>query len=168
MLSRTGEVPVGLGWKFEVKWDGFRALVSTEDALQVRSRRGWNMRPMLPELNDLPAGLVLDCELVAFNPNGDPDWPLLCSRILHGARKIPIQLVIFDLLAIEKECLLSQPYSERRQRLQTLELNGPAWMTPDSFEDGSALYKAVCERGLEGIVAKPLRSTYQPGKRLWL
>lgn len=36
MLSRTGELPTGNGWSFEVKWDGFRALVSTEDGLQVR------------------------------------------------------------------------------------------------------------------------------------
>jgi ATP-dependent DNA ligase len=27
----------------EVKWDGFRAIVSTEDDLRVRSRRGWDI-----------------------------------------------------------------------------------------------------------------------------
>ena len=43
MLSRTGELPTGDGWSYEVKFDGFRALVSTEDGLQVPSRRGWNM-----------------------------------------------------------------------------------------------------------------------------
>jgi ATP-dependent DNA ligase len=26
---------------FEVKWDGFRAVVSTEDGFRVRSRRTW-------------------------------------------------------------------------------------------------------------------------------
>jgi bifunctional non-homologous end joining protein LigD len=40
MLSHTGEMPAGPGWAFEVKWDGSRALVSTENGLQVRSRRG--------------------------------------------------------------------------------------------------------------------------------
>ena len=30
------------------------------------------------------------------------------------------------------------------------------------------LYAAVCERGLEGVVAKPLRSLYRPGKRGWV
>ena len=33
MLSRGGEIPAGGGWSFEVKWDGFRALVSTENGL---------------------------------------------------------------------------------------------------------------------------------------
>jgi ATP-dependent DNA ligase len=48
---------------FELKWDGVRALVSTEDGQRVRSRRGWNMTPVLPELRTLPTGLLLDGEL---------------------------------------------------------------------------------------------------------
>src|SRR4051794_29600050 len=147
MLSRTGDIPAGPGWAFEVKWDGFRALVSTEAGLRVRSRRGWNMTPMLPELQDLPPNLVLDCELLVFNAAGDPDWPLLCRRVLHGEDGIPIQLVIFDLLAVDGESLLPRPYSERRVRLEKLGLHGSAWMTPDTFDDGAALYTAVCDRG---------------------
>ena len=42
-------VPRG-DYAFEVKWDGFRAVVSTEDGFRVRSRRGWNMAPLIPEL----------------------------------------------------------------------------------------------------------------------
>ena len=60
MLSRPGLLPSGRAWSFELKWDGFRALVSTEDGLRVRSRRGWNMTPALLELRKLPTGLVLD------------------------------------------------------------------------------------------------------------
>jgi ATP-dependent DNA ligase len=37
MLSRTGSLPIGPKWSFEVKWDGFRAIVSTEDGLRVWS-----------------------------------------------------------------------------------------------------------------------------------
>lgn len=160
MRSSTGQ-----GWAFEVKWDGFRALVSTEHGVRGRSRRGWDMTPRLPELRGLPPGLVLDCELIAFNDAGDPDWPLLCSRVLHGEASIPIQLMIFDLLAVDDECLLGQPYGERRARLEAHRLHGPAWMTPDTFDDGESLYAGVCERGLEGIVAKPLRSRYRPVRR---
>ena len=42
-------------WMFELKWDGFRAVLSTEDGLRVRSRRGW-MTPVPPELRKLRAG----------------------------------------------------------------------------------------------------------------
>ena len=38
MLARPGELPTGNGWAYEVKWDGFRAIVSTEDGLRVHSR----------------------------------------------------------------------------------------------------------------------------------
>jgi ATP-dependent DNA ligase len=71
MLARPDRLPRG-DYSFEVKWDGFRALVSTEDGLLVRSRRGWTMTERLPELADLPDGLMLDGELVAFGEDGGP------------------------------------------------------------------------------------------------
>jgi bifunctional non-homologous end joining protein LigD len=67
MLARPGALPHGPGWAFEVKWDGFRALVSTIDGLEVRSRRGWAMTELVPELERLPAGLMLDGELAAWD-----------------------------------------------------------------------------------------------------
>jgi ATP-dependent DNA ligase len=57
MLARTDRLPRG-DFAYEVKWDGFRALVSTEEGLLVRSRRGWNMTDRLPELAALPGGLA--------------------------------------------------------------------------------------------------------------
>jgi bifunctional non-homologous end joining protein LigD len=168
MLLRAGRLPVGPGWLYEVKWDGFRALVSTEAGLRVRSRRGWNMTPLLPELHDLPAGLMLDGELVAFNEDGDPHFPLLVRRILHGDRTVAIQLMSFDALRVDGDDLMSVPFQERRQILERLNLDGPAWATPAVFDDGQALYEAVCERGLEGVVAKSKRGHYRPGERGWI
>jgi bifunctional non-homologous end joining protein LigD len=66
MRSRPGPLPSGEGWSFEPKYDGFRAIVSTEDGLRVRSRRGWDMTPLLTELRELPPGLLFDGELVAW------------------------------------------------------------------------------------------------------
>ena len=90
----------------------------------MRSRRGWNMTELLPELEALPKGLVLDGELVAFNDDGDPHFPLLCRRMLHGDRSVPVRLMIFDVLAIEGEPLLTRTHSERRKRLEELALEG--------------------------------------------
>lgn len=72
MLLRPGQIPTGDNWAFEHKWDGFRALVSTENGLEVRSRRAWNMTDHVPELATIPRGLVLDGELVAFNDQRAP------------------------------------------------------------------------------------------------
>jgi ATP-dependent DNA ligase len=80
MLARSAPLPTGVGWSYELKWDGFRAIVSTEDGLRVRSRRGWNMTPVLPELRKLPTGLLLDGELVAWK--GPVPWfPHVCRRV---------------------------------------------------------------------------------------
>jgi ATP-dependent DNA ligase len=43
MLARSGQIPARGDWAYEVKWDGFRALLSTERRFRVRSRRGWDM-----------------------------------------------------------------------------------------------------------------------------
>jgi ATP-dependent DNA ligase len=50
--------------------------------LRVRSRRGWNMTDLMPELSTLPVCATLDGELVAFGEDGTPDFPLLCERML--------------------------------------------------------------------------------------
>lgn len=58
------------------------------------------------------------------------------------------------------------PYTERRALLQRLGLSGPHWQTPATTIGGGARVRAAAEQlGLEGVVAKRLDSTYQPGKR---
>src|SRR5438552_2139039 len=79
MLARPGPLPHG-DYAYEVKWDGFRAIVSTEDSLEVRSRSGWSMAERLAELARLPTGLVLDGELVAFDGDGRASFPPLGLR----------------------------------------------------------------------------------------
>jgi ATP-dependent DNA ligase len=50
MLARSGPIPTRGDWAFEVKWDGFRAIVSTEGTLRVRSpARLGNMTDLVPE-----------------------------------------------------------------------------------------------------------------------
>jgi bifunctional non-homologous end joining protein LigD len=122
MLARPDRLPRG-DWSYEVKWDGFRAIVTTENGLEVRSRRGWSMADRLPELAGLPAGLVLDGELVAFGLDGRPSFPLLGQRVLHGREAIPVTLIVFDVLRIEGADAMCLPYVERRALLEALELS---------------------------------------------
>jgi len=130
-------LPSGSGWSFEVEWDGFRALVSTEDGLRVRSRRGWNMTEAVPELAALPPGLVLDGELVAWN-EGEPWFPDVCHRVLNRDMTIPLTLIVFDVLAINGDDMTNVPFIERRSALERLDLNGSGWATSEVFEDGEA------------------------------
>jgi ATP-dependent DNA ligase len=57
MLARSGRLPTTSGYAYEVKWDGFRALVSRNGRRRVLSRRGWDMSALLPEL-DVPDGVT--------------------------------------------------------------------------------------------------------------
>jgi len=123
MLSRPGPLPSGSGWSYELKWDGFRALVSTEEGLAVRSRRGWDMTSVLPELRVLPEGLVLDGELVAWK-GSEPHFPFVCRRVLNRDMSVPLTFVIFDLLRRDGVDLTGRPYDERRSELGELRLDG--------------------------------------------
>ncbi|HET9641904.1 MAG TPA: hypothetical protein VFP68_00750 [Burkholderiaceae bacterium] len=169
MLARSGPIPTRGDWAYEVKWDGFRAIVSTEGApLRVRSRRGWDMTPLLPELSAPPITATLDGELVAFGPDGCPDFPLLCERMLMRRPGIAVTYMVFDLLSVNREDLTRAPYSERRARLEALDLNGVLWQTPETFDDGTALFEAVCAHELKGVVAKRRSGSYRPNQRSWV
>ena len=155
-------------YAYEVKWDGFRAIVSTEEALRVRSRRGWDMTPHVGFLADLPVHAVLDGELVALDDDGKPDFPLLCECLLMARASIPLTFMAFDLLRIDGRDVMRLPYAERRALLEQLNLNGRSWRTPQAFDDGEALWNAVCEHELEGVVAKRRSARYLPGERGWI
>jgi len=85
-----------------------------------------------------------------------------------GNRSTPLTFIAFDVLSVEGEPIVSQPYAERRQILEGLQLNAARWRTPEAFDDGEALWAAVCEHELEGVVAKRRSGRYVPGGRGWV
>jgi bifunctional non-homologous end joining protein LigD len=170
MLARAGGIPTGRGWIFEPKLDGFRCLVCTHGSrFRARSRRGWDMTKLLPEIRRaVPADVQLDGELVAWDEEGRPDFHQLSARLLHGDTSIPVTYIVFDVLACEGLSLTEQPWSQRRMLLEELELDRPGVQTVATFEDGETLFEVMCDRGLEGVVAKRERDCYRPGERLWV
>jgi len=119
-------------------------------------------------LDQLPVRVVLDGELVAFGDDGKPDFELVCERMLFHHDEIPLVFVAFDVLSVEGEDVRRSPYEERRQILEELRLDAAQWRTPETFEDGEALWAAVCEHELEGVVAKRLHEAYLCGERKWV
>jgi bifunctional non-homologous end joining protein LigD len=161
-------MPTRTGYAYEPKLDGFRCLIRTEGTFEVRSRRFWNMSPLLPELEAFPVQGVFDGELIAFS-EGKPDFVTLCDRmLLRSDLRIPIAFVAFDVLSLGGTNTMREPYRKRRELLETLELAGPHWSFTPSFADGNALWQVVEEQELEGLVAKPLGGVYKPGERGWL
>jgi bifunctional non-homologous end joining protein LigD len=125
------------------------------------------MGPLVPELQHLPTGLVLDGELVA-GKGREPYFPALCRRVLNGDTSIPVTYEVFDLLGLDGTDLTARPYDERRFLLEELNLEGRHWSVTEIFDDGHALYTAVCELGLEGLVAKRNSSRYGANVRGWV
>jgi bifunctional non-homologous end joining protein LigD len=168
MLARSGRLPTSGDYAYELKWDGFRAIVSTEGSLRVRSRRGWDMTEHVGFLAELPVRAVRDGELVALDDEGKPDFPQLCGCVLMRRMSAPLTFMAFDVLSVEGKPVDSRPYSRRRHILEGLRLNASHWRTPEAFDDSEALWAAVCEHELEGVVAKRRSGRYVPGGRAWI
>jgi bifunctional non-homologous end joining protein LigD len=181
MLATLGPLPADEdAWAYEIKWDGIRTLAYVEnDALRLTSRNGIDITARYPELTALAEALnereaILDGEIVAFDDDGLPRFERLQkrmgvtspARIGALSREVPVVLEIFDLLWLDGESLLSDPYLQRRDRLAALNLDGARWQTPAyQVGRGRELLAASRERGLEGILAKRPESIYQPGRR---
>jgi bifunctional non-homologous end joining protein LigD len=118
MLARSGQIPARGDWGYEVKWDGFRGLLSTLGRFRVKSRRGWDMTELIPELASFPVHRTFDGELVAFKTDGAPDFPTLCARLLNRHQSIRVTCMIFDVLSLDDRSLLGLPYSDRRTELK--------------------------------------------------
>lgn len=172
MLASRWDQPFDdAGWWFEVKWDGYRAVVGSEDGeIRARSRRGLDLTEPFPELATLPlpSGVVVDGEIVAFDGEGRPSFSRLQQRTGFAGRgtgvDVGVNLVVFDLL-FEDGPLIDRPYEERRHRLELLEIPAPVVVPAPTAETGIALFEAVREQGVEGIVGKRLGSPYRPGRR---
>lgn len=176
MLATAGPLPVGAGWSYEFKWDGVRVLSSFDGGPpRLWARSGTSVTLAYPEIGSLslPPDSLLDGEMVVLDAAGRPSFTALAERMhvrdtgkaARLAVSLPVSYMIFDLLRYAGESLLDLPYSQRRARLERLDLGQGPWMVPPVFADGPATAAAARENSLEGVVAKRLDTPYVPGAR---
>lgn len=186
MLATLGEPPTGTGWATEIKWDGFRAMCSTNTSgVDVYTRNGADASSTFPELQGLRDALsgrraVLDGELVALGPSGRPSftrlqqrWPMRKRPEAALLRSVPVKLFAFDVLALDDQDLTTMKYSERRQILEEIAgaTTSPVLVVPPSWTDiePRTLLATAREHSLEGVVAKKVESVYVSGRsRAWI
>jgi bifunctional non-homologous end joining protein LigD len=176
LATRGTQVPMGEEWLHEVKWDGVRALTDVRDGtLRMTSRNENAITIAWPELATSPLGdrdLLVDGEIIALNERGLPDFRTLQERMhvrsaqtaARLADAVPAIYMVFDLLRLDGVDLAAEPLETRRERLAGLGLDG-AWQVPAGYDDGSMLFEATLQQGLEGIVSKRRASTYRFGER---
>jgi bifunctional non-homologous end joining protein LigD len=182
MLARLAHMPGNEDdWGFEIKWDGIRAvLYSGKRDMKLENRNLRDITFKYPELHPL-RGLdaIVDGEIVALDDNGRPSFERLQGRmhlstepaVRARMNEIPARFMAFDLIWHKGRDLTDLPYTERRARLEALDLNGDCWQTPSwRIGEGTELLEAARAQQLEGVMAKRLTSPYCPGKRTqhWL
>ncbi|HZI83398.1 MAG TPA: ATP-dependent DNA ligase [Casimicrobiaceae bacterium] len=184
MLAKIAEeLPPPGPFLYEPKWDGFRAIVFRGGDVFIQSR---DLRPFdryFPDLHQafvagLPEGCVVDGEIVIATPEG-LDFDALqmrlhpaASRVEKLARETPASFVAFDALAAQGQDLRPLPQAERRRRLESLlaKAKPPIHLTPMTVdrEVAQEWLTRFEGAGLDGVVAKRLDASYQPGRRSML
>jgi bifunctional non-homologous end joining protein LigD len=183
MLARLGELPKGkedARHGYEIKWDGIRAIYYSQPGdVRIESRNLNDITPRWPELRPLNRELgtrdaVLDGEIVTLDAEGKPSFQGLQSRmhlasdsaVRRSMKTTPAIYMIFDLLYLDGRNVMGLPYTERRELLEELGLDGANWKVPGyHVGDGAALLAASQAQGLEGVIAKRLDCSYTPGRR---
>ena len=166
LATATDALPVGQGWVYEPKWDGFRAIVTVAGGeVTLTSRNGKDLTGRFRDaaravaLAIRSSDAVLDGEICALDEDGRSRFSLLQENVGTS------MLILFDLLELDSEPLLAQPLAERRKRLEQLVAGSAGVIVSPQFDDGQALLAAARQQELEGVVAKQVASPYRPGRR---
>ena len=142
--AQPGDVPGDRGWALETRWQGLRCvLTSSGGVVDLVSAGGEAVDDNFPEVRPIGRALgitevVLD-GVVAAPDGGDPYLRRrLEARSDSTRRRLgrdqPVAFVAFDLLWLDGHALTDRPWRQRRERLDELALEGPAWTTPSAYE----------------------------------
>ena len=172
------------GLSYEPKWDGFRCIVFRDgDEVVLASRNTKELNRYFPEVvealkESLPDRCVVDGEIfvaigerLEFERLQERIHPAE-SRVRMLAEKTPGSYVAFDLLAIDDESLMNEPFAVRRTRLEAAMAGAtaPVYLTSTTTDPAVAKewFAEFEGAGLDGVVAKPMSATYQPNVRTML
>ena len=166
---------------FEQKLDGARIQIHKSiGQVRVYSRRLTDVTESLPEIVLLVQGQVkareaiLEGEVIAVGEDGSPlPFQHLMRRfrrvheIEEMTRRIPVRLYLFDVLYLDGQSLIANPYVERRKKLSEIVGNLPLTrqIVTSSSQEAEKFLKEAMDEGHEGLVAKKLDSPYTPGIR---
>jgi DNA ligase-1 len=164
---------------FEYKYDGARVQIHKQNgSVEVFSRRLSNVTESLPEIvelikrNVVAKSAIVEGEVVALDSAG---YPIAFQHLMRRfkrtrdvasiAQKIPLTLYLFDILYLNGESLIIQPYHQRRQILSETagEINLSKQIVTDKIDEAGDFLKEATAAGHEGLMAKKLDSPYIPG-----
>lgn len=168
LASRHHQAFNNKDWVAEIKYDGYRAIASTEDGIKLHSRNGTSFLKAFPkivrELENLDEDIILDGEIVAFE-NGKPSFNALQNYGPYS--QASLYFYVFDCLFYRGVDLRKKTLVERKSVLQKLfDCEGIIRYCDHVPGDNIVqLYDHVQTLGLEGIICKHRKSTYVEGDR---
>jgi ATP-dependent DNA ligase len=184
MLAQLARLaPIGAGWRYEPKLDGFRALLAHQPGGYVRltSRNQKDLAPSFPEVlsagSCLPAGTIVDGELVVADEQRCADFGALQARLtvpvrltLPAAARQPAVLVAFDVLEYEGKDVSCEPLHARRRLLEALVPGRHPCLQLMTQTSDAQLARDWMSHvpAVEGVVAKRADGCYRPGRREWV
>jgi bifunctional non-homologous end joining protein LigD len=165
----VANLPDGAHWQYEIKLDGYRALIMKDHGdVRLLSRRNHSLNGRFPSIAEAAGGLeggaILDGEVVALDEQGRPSFNLLQHH------KTTAQLIVFyafDLLAYRERDMRELPLRQRRELLEAILANArdPIRLSAVFKAHADDVIRAVKEQALEGVIAKRTDSRYEPGAR---
>ncbi|MEH7500436.1 DNA ligase D [Neobacillus drentensis] len=193
--SLTFDLPVHPDWLYEVKYDGFRALLEwSSRGIELTSRNGKSLLAQFPEIKEfllkhekqfkpyIP--LQLDGELVALENTHKANFSMIQVRgrlkserkISEQASKSPCRLMAFDVLMLAGKPLHSLLFQNRKKELVKLFQKIGLGLEADPYDeqllqlvqahdDFDFLWEKVVLNDGEGIIAKHKNSLWEEGKR---
>jgi bifunctional non-homologous end joining protein LigD len=168
--TKATSVPAGPDWLHEIKYDGYRLRVERDgDRVRLITKGGydWSKRyPWIVEaaLKNRMKQFVIDGEAVILGVDGYSDFDALHS----SKHNDEVQLLAFDVLAMDGDDLRDLPLSMRKANLARLLARRPEGIILSEFEQGKIgpdLFRKACEFGLEGLVSKHRDRPYRGGRQ---
>jgi bifunctional non-homologous end joining protein LigD len=166
LAKLVDHVPEGKSWLHELKFDGYRCLVSIANKAAhafTRSGLDWSEKfaAVVEDAGTLETGSALiDGEVVVIDDDGRTNFQALQAAIKGAPARL--EFYAFDLLSLNGDDLTGLPLIERKAKLATL-LGGHSGVI--HFSDhivgqGEALFAKFCGAGLEGVISKRADGKY--------
>lgn len=170
---------------FEHKYDGFRMLISFDGKeLKLFTRRLEEVTKQFPDVAKTirthikGESFILDSEAVGFDAKTEKYLPFesISQRIKRKydiedlAKKLPVELNIFDVLYYNGESIVNKSFSERRNLLEGMIKQKP-WVIrlakqiiTDDVRVAEKFYHDALKIGEEGVMIKRIDAPYHPGR----
>ena len=173
----------------EIKYDGMRVIIQKKDSrIWIFTRRLEDVTNQFPDIINLCKksisvdSYIIEGETLAMKDGKPLPFQKLSQRIQRKynieemAKKVPVQVNLFDIVYLNGKMLIGKPLRKRRSILEGIvkPIEGKFQLSEQlitkDFKKAKLFYDKALRMGEEGLMVKNLDGVYQPGKRIgfWL